>query len=277
MRGSRAGLVGAVLLATTVGWFTTPATAGSFDCTYNPKTKTVRVQIDTSGADVVEVIRAGNEIHGGGLDCGGTRFNTDKIVVDDSSSSGNSVEIIISLAEGDFNPGAKDEPGKSDEIEFELNLYDGANQLRVKGGQADDFFTAGTPGAARLVVDPVRVNLNSDEGRKIDSDLRVVGELFDLILEGRGGEDVIDVGGGAGAPGPYEGITHLKGGRGEDRLLGGAESDHILGGAGPDSLKGRAASDDLYGEAGSDRLDGGSNSDLCDGGPGQNTLTNCEL
>jgi PKD repeat protein len=77
-----------------------------------------------------------------------------------------------------------------------------------------------------------------------------------IIVDGRGGNDDIEVAGGV------RNEVELRGGAGDDRLKAGAGAALLLGGDGDDALTGGLASDVIIGGAGKDRLVGGAGDDL---------------
>lgn len=264
-------LVGGTLVAGPIN----TAVAGDSTCAYDPNTKRVTVGVNPANNQVV-VMRSGNQIQLlGPTDCGNaTRFNTNKVVVNDPV--GHNVQAFVDLVGGPFKPGVKNEPGKSDEIEFDFDLSDGVNSFIVSGSPAGDYLTAGKPPLNYTEV-PTKFNLNANEGTGIDADVSVEGTVNDVSLDGLDGADTLRAQGGTGTGGPLTGLVYLEGGNHNDTIRGGNGPDLIHGDFGADSLKGMGSGDELYGDAGNDGLNGGPGSDLCDGGPGTNTKQNCEI
>ncbi len=108
-------------------------------------------------------------------------------------------------------------------------------------------------------------------------------EIFapDFIVEGTGGDDLID----AAYAGDPEGDRidagdnllgnnddHVLAGDGDDTVLAGAGADLVLGSTGNDSLDGGTGNDSLFGGSGNDFVAAGDNADLIDGGAGDDTL-----
>lgn len=282
------------------------ASAGESTCDYDSKTKVLTV---TVGPDTPEIIirrEWKDAIKVNFLSCGdATRFNTDEIVVNDPPD--HHVSVFIGLYGGQFAPGATDEPGDSDEIEFRLNLSGGSNVFEVRGSADNDIIRVGSTPVHLLTL-----NLNAAEETGIDDDVVVDGSLNYIMLSGENGGDQLSGKGGAGTGEPYRNKLVLRGSGGNDRLRGGngADSlngqggrDALAGGPGEDSLNGRrgrdalaggggedqlegdaendvlnggAHNDVLYGGSDDDFLDGGPDSDDCDGGGGVNTVVNCE-
>ena len=265
-----------------------PSGAGVASCSYNANTKTVTATPSPDSEVLVMVIDMGH-IHASETDCGAaTRFNTDKVIVNDLP--GRRLEVVLSLAGGRFRPGFTNEPGSSDEIEFVFNLGAGPVQtVDVRGTDGEDFFRAGSSNGSQP-----RVNLNANERRRIDSDVVVRGELYGIILEGFGGNDVLGGTGGVGTGGVYQellllggdaGADRLRGGDGEDvvdgtagrdLVVGGRGGDDVLGGGGPDTIKAGQGADTLYGGPSDDDLVGGPGEDSCNDTQGDNTFESCE-
>src|SRR5687767_3173242 len=146
---------------------TAPVSAGVPACTYDSGTKRVTI-VPEAGNLQVTISRVGDEIQlvGIAVDCGdATVFNTNKIIFDDTD--GNETTVIIAMDGGKFRPGFRDEPGQSDEIEFEINTGDGADdRLYISGSNGEKAVTAGL--APNVVTPPIKVNLNSDETTGVD-------------------------------------------------------------------------------------------------------------
>ena len=295
------------LVVATTGVFTAPsARAGGPTCTYDSTTKVVTA---TAVADFpqIGILRNGDQIEVYGADCGSaTRFNTDKIIVNDVPA--HALQAFVDLSEGPFQPGATGEPGSSDEIEFEFNLGTEDDRLYVRGSNR---VRAGSP---QSVPDVHRINLNARESTGVDADVRVE-DVEWILVEGTKGNDVFSAMGGAGTGGALlvrlfmsggeeetgtnalvgglgddeingsSGVDQISGGPGEDELNGGdgndvlrgqGDADALFGSKGKDKLYGLSGNDDLHGEDGDDYLNGGSDIDSCDAGSGTNTVTGCE-
>ena len=243
-----------------------PARAGGPKCSYDSSTRTVTATA-VADFDQVSMMLQKGEITASGTDCGeATRFNTDKIVVNDLPN--NAIQAFITLAGGRFRPGFTDERGRSDEIEFEFNLGAGVPQwFDTHGTDGDDNFRLGTF-SSNAVDSQRRLNLNANERTGIDHDVVINGEISDLILEGFDGNDVFNATGGAGTGGVYTERVYLSGYENADRLTGGSGADTITGHFGRDLILGSEGVDDVHGEEGNDIVKGGRNRDTLAGGPG---------
>jgi len=112
----------------------------------------------------------------------------------------------------------------------------------------------------------------------------------DFIVEGTGGDDLIDtdyegdpeadrIDAGDNAAGNDDdsveagaGSDTVLAGAGSDTVLGGAGNDEIFGGTGDDDLRGQGGDDAIFGEAGDDTLRGGGGADALDGGAAADDL-----
>jgi hypothetical protein len=245
-----------------------PPSAAVPNCTYANFSDSVVVNNSAAG-DVAKIERSGDDITMNGNTCSdgtttGTVQNTAQVVATDASDGGSTV--IISLLGGPFEPGSFDEPGTSDEIEFNIN-FDfggpaGSDRLRVAGAAGGDRLRYGIDGGFRII------NLNADESSGID------GDAFDNdngvnVFDASGGQgpDRISGAGGAGTGTAFDRPLQFVGGDGADRLTGGSRGDNLRGGAGGDTL---------VGGEGRDLLVGGPGIDTCQGGPGRDTPKSCE-
>jgi Ca2+-binding RTX toxin-like protein len=234
------------------------------DCTYTKSKKLVTLTIDNSdttgwlqierqvGTNRIGYWAEGNPDWSG---CEGARTtDTDKVKVVGSSLS---EEIYIDLTNGAFVPGASNESAGIDEIEFDLDLGPGTDEVTIIGGRGRDHLSFNKPTSA---------SLNSD----VDADVTLDGvDVF--ALEGGEGNDVLD---GAGVP-----RVTIYGEEGDDRLIGGAGRDSLYGddwddntADGNDTILGGAGDDTLYGFKGADRLVGGDEDDGLRGGIGNDDL-----
>jgi Ca2+-binding RTX toxin-like protein len=273
---------------------TTPA--GPQPCAFDPSLKVVTVTLGFDATHSISV--SGSSIVVDGATCGAaTVTNTDRIDVDDVSIGGSGV-AVIDLAGGSFQPGATDEPGSSDEIEFVVDLGDGpADRLEVRGSPAGEWVVVGTLGA----------NLNLGEPDGVDVDLTASG-VEGWLLDGRSGNDRLSAWGGGATGAPVSVPVTVLGGSGADRLTGGAAGDYFDGGDGFDTLDesartvpltitvgnnlandgasgegdnvagtveavlGGVASDVISGDDGADLLRGGDGNDVLNGNGGDDDL-----
>jgi Ca2+-binding RTX toxin-like protein len=242
-----------------------------------------------------------------------TVHNVDLITVVQNAKANLSVSLDITEP---FAPGFTDEPGGSDEIEFEFELGTGEDHVTARGGDENNFLRAGIkPGPSRM-----KINLNANESNGVDGDVSSDTELATIALAGEGGNDVVSAAGGRGTGDPFPNRAILTGGENSDTVIGGPAGDHLRGasitcptcpgadvikgrggkdeilgslngdlmvggpgadsmegGDGKDTMKGSAGGDELFGQGGADKLNGGPNSDKCRGGPGNDTIKNCEI
>lgn len=236
-----------------------PAAQAADGCTYDPGTLTVSVSVSglsTGPPDNVLRVDPGGGIQFEGASCGGTVTSTDTILV--IGSSGTDRAFVIDLGGGPFAPGATPEADGSPEIEIQVDLGAGVDDLLVVWGTASaDSFVAGQQG----------IDVNGD----LDGEVLVSG-AEDRALVGFGGNDSLQARGGGGLGGPLVATITLFGLDGRDRLVGGKAGDLLGGGAGDDTLAAGPGKDVLVGGAGNDLLKGQGGNDLILGGPGDDRL-----
>ncbi len=245
---------GSVLVATPV--------EAAVACSFTPGTATVSVTLEGDGAAATLDVGPGASIRVNGAACDtATTSNTDTIVVlADAPVDAEGQTATIDLAGGLFAPGASAEALGPPEIEFVIDLGDGADSFRVLGTSGRDYIRVGEDG----------INLTSGEDYG-DGDVTFSG-VEDLFIAGRAGDDAIDANGGFGAGAPFEDPVRFNGDGGRDRVRGGLADDTLDGGADHDRLYGLDGTDVLAGGSGSDGLEGGTGDDVLNGGEGGDTL-----
>jgi len=160
--------------------------------------------------------------------------------VTDYSTGGNAIWIKNPAA---FAPGeTPEDPLEVAEIEIELDLRTGYDQLVVEGTADADTFTIGADGinASAYLLDD-------------DADIVATG-LERTTVYGHYGEDVIDARGGRGTGSAATMPLQLDDGALDDRLTGGAGGDVLDGMGGVDVLEGGLGTDQLDGSAGYDTV-----------------------
>jgi Ca2+-binding RTX toxin-like protein len=173
------------------------------------------------------------------VDCTGGNANVNNTAAVQISHTGRGADTV-DLGGGPFAPGFSDDPQGSPEIEIQ---YLGLTFLHVRG----------TPAADRLAFGAGGVNLNGDD------DTDVTGSFTTILIEGRGGDDLIS---------PQTGYSRaaarrvLLGGDGRDALIATPDGSFIHGGNDRDRLIGRARADNLTGGRGKDLIRGGKGRDL---------------
>ncbi|MFT7045491.1 MAG: Ca2+-binding RTX toxin-like protein [Celeribacter sp.] len=135
-------------------------------------------------------------------------------------------------------------------VPFEL-FEDEIDELNVL--YADNVVTNGTAGDDWIYDD--KLNRLDSEGNTLVTS--------DSVLNGGGGDDVIEAG---------KGNDVVNGGTGDDLIAGGQDNDRLYGEAGDDQIWGDAGRDRLYGHRGDDTLYGGSGNDILRGGEGRDWL-----
>lgn len=212
-----------------VALFLTAAEASAaISCELNGTTLTVTVtgygsflDLDTGEAGEIYVV-------GGGLvRCSGgdpTVTNVDTIRISDTSEGNTRVTVIYAER---FAPGATDEPGTSDEIELEVSLGAGGDELRIIGDESS---------ASRILGGTAGINVNGFEPEE-DIDVTIA-EVEFLTIATYAGDDVASLAGGGIYGAPLSISTDLSGWRGNDLLTGGDASDFLSPGLGDDEIDG---------------------------------------
>lgn len=181
--------------------------------------------------------------------------------------------------------------GTNDGLTLQSFLFDSAHQVEQV------VFADGAAWDAEFVRDKARAVTRGTEGSDF---LRAQGNgegMFDDLVIGEGGNDVLTGDAGSSTGLSLEGQDKLLGGAGNDRLLGGGENDVLDGGVGDDRLYGDAiysdvhfdnagpsfspgddillggeGNDSLFGQRGDDVLEGGAGADVLNGDEGSDTI-----
>jgi hypothetical protein len=170
---------------------------------------------------------------------------------------------------GPLGPGVTDEPGASDELEFDATGLSGG-VLAVDKSNGGTFLP---PAPSFTVLGGSEINMNPEEADGIDSDL-VVGDVLAVAVQGDRLADRVDASGGTGTPPvPFTRRVFFQALAGDDEIVGGSASEQVEGGPGDDRIFGEGGGDDrLAGEEGRDRISGGAGRDYLFGGPGADRL-----
>lgn len=217
-------------------------------------------------SDEPGVVRSGNSIvvKNGSADAtcigSGTVQNMDRVVY--TAANDDFSEFTINLGGGTFAPGEFNEPGDTDEIEFEMHSGPGGDHLQVLGtGALDEVWNVGRAGT----VDGMNLNAGA-EGAAADVDVTLDG-VDDLELFTFAGADTVRLDGGPGFPGPAASLSETRTvlGEGNDIGVGGPADDFFAGHEGTDRATG-GEGNDAFGEA------VGSDNDEYSGGPGTDLL-----
>jgi len=223
---------------------------------FHPATRTIEVTPREPYFAGVRLVRFGDAIYVYQLSgaqyvsdgCEGgipTVYNTDRVV--NSGEAINPLTVYIDLSGGDFAPGATDEPGSTDEIEFDPTGGEAGNgalppaQAVVTGDAAADSLRAGALG--------INLNPTSELFSGADLDVKTKAGARNELAGGGGDDRLASIGGSA--TGDPAGAT-LRGGDGDDTLTGGSGADTLDGGPGADKLTGGAGEDmaSYYGASG---------------------------
>jgi Ca2+-binding RTX toxin-like protein len=218
--------------------------ARAASCSFNPSTHVDSV-VETGSATIVHMSVSAGTIMVNGSACG-TVNTVDTIDVDMGGFV--NVRAFIDMSGGPFAPGFTDEPGNSDEIEFNIENLGTNVPVDLQGTDGPDSYTLGE----RLAIPaPIpEINLNpAQDGASPDVDVQIFGRpaFIDAGLEG-GNDTISAAGAGVGLSGALSlplivadgpGADHVTGGSGDDGFE--AEStpdagDIYSGGSGRDSL-----------------------------------------
>ena len=229
-------------------------------CSYDEASRKVTITVQGVNG-FARIHRNGSEIYVTGTACGGaTVLNTDAISVVGSVGM---QTVFIDVSQGPFEPGEEPEPSGVSEIELDVDLRLGTDELFVDGADAPDNIRLGRSG----------FDLNAD------TDVDITGGAELVTLFGNDGADRLSAAGGRGTGDPFPTDVRLFGGDGRDIVTGGQAADDVVGGNGADNVFGGPGADVAYGGefggGGSDLGDtvhGGGDSDYIVGGLGGDML-----
>lgn len=236
-RGLAAGAVGIVAMASLA--LAAPS-FGAVSCAFTASDHLLSVSATDSFAKVARdqqriQVDDGHEL----ISCSGGSANVQNTDLVQISHVGLSA-ATVDLRGGPFEPGHASEPLGIPEIEIE---FLGQTFLNVRGTTAVDRLAFGAGG----------VNLNGDD------DTDITGTFTVILVEGRGGDDLIS---------PQAGYSTsaqrrvLLGGEGRDTLIATPDGAFLHGGDGSDRLNGGGGADNLTGGRGHDVLRGRKGRDL---------------
>jgi Ca2+-binding RTX toxin-like protein len=234
--------------ALTICLIAAPNASAAVSCTYDDQTLPKRMEVTMTQTGTGAIFSYDPSTHyllvnhnpcGGGAGFA-RNDNVDKIVVEAASAGDTAVRIEDP---GAFAPGATGEgQWNSPEIEFELSMGGGTDELMLMGSAASEVFTFGADG------------VNTGAGA-LDFDLDITGSGIDRVnVHGSDGQDEISGQGGRGTGAPTQLPMHFYGEESDDDLAGGDGTDDLGGGPGADNLEGGLGTDHLNGESGPDNL-----------------------
>jgi hypothetical protein len=260
-------LVGVV---TSIGLVVAPITAGPAlavepdpTCSYDPGTHVMTIEIPGAETSAF-VARAGDDKLLFNADhcvsSGGTPASVTNVRLIRVRGAVNDQALIVDLRGGAFEPGYGDEPGASDEIEWDVSLGTGLGTVHVIANDAGSRVRLGSRNGE------AQVNLNADEGTGIDADLTIP-DATQLSFAGGIGNDVASGQGGKGTGQPVDVGLYLEDNQGgDDVLIGGDRGDDIVDyeSADLDRLRGGAGRDYMYSVDGDpDTMTGNRGDDEC--------------
>jgi Ca2+-binding RTX toxin-like protein len=200
-------------------------------CTYRPEFSQVDVSLSGHPSDapvVLDRLPTG-EIRFGGVLCGdATVTNTDTISIHQSF-----LAVAIDLT-------YPFEPGRTPET-------DGRSEIEIRYGGTDALAVYGSPGPDDITRAPDGLYLDGDA----DLDVSFFRVPLSLTVDGRGGDDVIDL---TMFTRRDVGDAVLSGGGGDDAVRGTVGNNRVSGGDGADLLVDGFGSDLVHGDDGDDVL-----------------------
>ncbi|HEX6844086.1 MAG TPA: calcium-binding protein, partial [Actinomycetota bacterium] len=215
-----------------------PAASAVTGCSFDA-VDTVNVTLDPNEVAILWVDELG-DIHltdlVGTTDCGATNAEADTVSVTGDDAGDEYLQIDESQG-GGFSPGLTAEGAGTSEIEINVDLGDGADEVAY----------VGTSGAEDVEMTATGLDLYDDG----DTDITVTDvETVDLV--GLGGADVFV------ANSTPAGVTSkfLFGDGGGDTLMSGSTADYLDGGDGADTMNGGTGNDIMVGGAGVDDIGG---------------------
>ncbi|KPD13272.1 Hint domain-containing protein [Phaeobacter sp. 11ANDIMAR09] len=156
--------------------------------------------------------------------------------------------------------------------------YDNGGDAALSGGAGISDLSFTIPPALNYIVegtggdDLIDVNyLGDPEGDQVDNSDALDGSQDDVIEAGDGNDTVL-AGEGNDSIEAGDGDDYVEGGEGDDTLRGGWGDDTLYGGDGNDQLEGLYGNDLIYAGAGDDHVFGRDQDDLIYGEEGNDTL-----
>jgi Ca2+-binding RTX toxin-like protein len=221
-----------------LSWLAPASARAAATCAFDPATATVTVNVGGATANLLAV-KVSGQIRLNGTACGAaTVSNTDAIQVNGTASVD-----TVSLT-GSFTPGLTPEADGASEIEMSFALAGSADVVTVNLGSGNNRLTMTASGI--------------DVGGDLDEDITTAG-IDTLVIDGQGGNDIIDASAYTGTP--VGGHTTFHGGPGNDRITGTELRDQLYGDDGDDTLYGLGARDRMVGGMGDDLMFGGAGND----------------
>jgi len=213
-------------------------------CSFNPTTHVDSV-VATEQADLVDMSVSVGTIMVDGAPCGAVT-TVDTMNVDMAGFA--DARAYINLGGGPFAPGFTDEPGSSDEIEFNIENLGQDDPVEVDGTDLGDSITLGAHLAIPAPIPEINMNAAQD-GASPDVDVQIFGTPFFISSDLLAGNDTIGaMGTGVGVSGPLAVGLVVADGPGADGVTGGVGDDGFLTEDTPDP------GDTFSGRSGTDRI-----------------------
>jgi Ca2+-binding RTX toxin-like protein len=237
--------------------------------------------------DSVGLHRVGDAIYNGGQSCGGTVYDTNLIIVNDTTSNQDGDDLVnIDLSGGPLAPEALGAPRGLSEIKTLLYLHGGTNTVLVTGSSGADNIRAGVTYEGANVVRSINLNAGAEQGNSPDVDVTYQegGSLSPasdepILFDGGEGDDTFDASGGAGFGSNTVQPVTLVGSNGNDHLVGGGGNDKLHADPGNDVINGSAGLDTVtyQGSPGPASVDLSNGSPQATGALGTDQLAGVEL
>ncbi|MDQ0986269.1 calcium-binding protein [Streptomyces sp. V2I9] len=165
------------------------------------------------------------------------------------------------------------EPGVETYVVCELPTGSGRpDRIDVLLGDGDDEIATSDPGVATVSGGPGDDTLHAHTAHTVRGDEGDDMVMARVVLDGGDGMDHLMGDGGDQRMYGGRGDDMVEGYEGRDLVHAGSGDDHVMGGEGGDLLLGGPGDDVLHGGEGDDLLLGGPGKDRGDGGPGRNIV-----
>ncbi|HEX5016079.1 MAG TPA: calcium-binding protein [Actinomycetes bacterium] len=210
-----------ILTLTGLAAFAPQASAAT--CVFDPGTRHATAAI---GSGELELrLRADNgTLEANGVSCGSlTEIETVTVNVGLDSTR----PVVFDLSGGPLGPGFTNENNGSSEVEFTIANQNPFGSTRVDGSVGNDSVTIGQESINGNIIGQLNLNAGAESATP-DVDVNFPVFPFDVVVDGKGGNDTISANGvGSGLSAPYSGNTKLAGGPGSNSLTGGSGSDQL--------------------------------------------------
>jgi Ca2+-binding RTX toxin-like protein len=249
--------------ATSPGTASVDASTGTLRIRASDSPSTIRVEVITQGAGLVQArfIRVSS--------------STDGLLGLFGRASVSRVEFNGGISNDSFSAAGVDLPVTALGNDGDDSLIGGSVGNTIDGGNGHDVIQAVGPGSfyGQFGNDQITTGDGVDyiDGGD-DNDTINAGGGADEV-DGGAGNDSIDGGAGVDILQGFTGMDDLRGGLDNDTLDGGPGMDRLNGGPGNDTLRGGDDRDVIHGESGADTIEGGNGDDLILGGSDNDVIS----